>query len=116
MMHYVFFFYFASDLFSVNLTVAAKIKKYVPGEDVILYCNVNVTSYRSISWFFENGIIWTGDKLNKMSKNSLRYEITEKMNLKIKNTSIDDEGKYTCLSSPPVINGIYTVMLKSKYI
>ncbi|CAG2226207.1 NFASC [Mytilus edulis] len=98
---------------TVNLTVA-KIKKYVPGEDVILYCNVNVTSNRTISWFFKNGIIWTRDKLNKMSKNSLRYEITEKMNLKIKNTSIDDEGKYTCLSVPPVINGKYTVMLKSE--
>lgn len=112
----MYFFYFASDSFSVNQLTVAEIKKYVPGEDVILYCNVNVTSYRTISWFFENGVIWTGDKLNKMSKNSLRYEITEKMNLKIKNTSIDDEGKYTCLSVPPVINGKYTVILKSKYI
>ncbi|XP_063415401.1 uncharacterized protein LOC134697209 [Mytilus trossulus] len=97
----------------VNLTVT-EIQKYVPGEDVLLYCNVNITSYRAISWFFENNIIWTGNKLNKMSNNSLRYEITEKMNLRIKNTSIDDEGKYTCLPVPPVINQKYTVTLKSE--
>lgn len=108
------FYLFASDLISVNLTVT-RIRKYVPGEDVIVYCNVNVTSNRTIAWFFENDIIWTGDKLNKMSKNSLRYEITEKRNLRIKNTSIDDEGKYTCLPVPPVINEKYTVTLKSKY-
>ncbi|CAG2226210.1 unnamed protein product [Mytilus edulis] len=36
------------------------------------------------------------------------------MNLRIKNTSIDDEGKYTCLPVPPVINQKFTVTLKSE--
>ncbi|CAC5410180.1 CNTN2 [Mytilus coruscus] len=91
-----------------------KVKKFVPGEEVILDCNVKITSHHTVSWLFENTVIWTGDKLNKMSNNSLRYEITEKMNLRIKNTSIDDEGKYTCLLSPSSIDGKYTVKLESK--
>ncbi|XP_052097976.1 uncharacterized protein LOC127732834 isoform X2 [Mytilus californianus] len=91
-----------------------KIKKYIPGEDVILECNVNITSNHTISWFFETKVIWTGDKLNEMSNNSLRYEITEKINLRIKNTSIHDEGIYTCLPVPPMNNGKYTVTLESE--
>ncbi|CAC5408499.1 unnamed protein product [Mytilus coruscus] len=91
------------------------IKKYVPGEDVILDCNI-ITSNHKIAWVFENEVIWTGDKLNIMSINSLRYEITEELNLRIKNTSIHDEGKYTGLLIPPSQDGKCTVTLESEQI
>lgn len=93
-----------------------RIKKYVPGKDVMLYCNVNITrtAYHTISWLFENKVVSNGDKSNTMSIKSLRYELTADMNLRIKNTSVDEEGKYTCLAVPPFQGGKYTIRLKSK--
>ncbi|CAG2231236.1 unnamed protein product [Mytilus edulis] len=97
----------------VNLS-DIRIKKYVPGDDVMLDCNVNIarTAYHTISWLFENKVVSNGDKLNTMSNKSLRYELTADMDLRIKNTSIGDEGKYTCLSNPPLQDGKYTIRLK----
>ncbi|CAC5394855.1 unnamed protein product [Mytilus coruscus] len=91
----------------VNMRVI-DIKKYIPGEDVILDCYI-ITSNHKITWLFENKVIWSGDKLNTTNINPLRYEITEELNLRIKNTnkpigemknsnsnhSLESDGKYT---------------------
>ncbi|CAC5413752.1 unnamed protein product [Mytilus coruscus] len=88
-----------------------EIQQYI--SDVILECNFNNFS-TSITWLLENKVIWNGNKLNRMGNNSSKYEITEDMNLRIKNASISDEGRYTCLSIPPFREGISSVILKMR--
>ncbi|CAC5381534.1 unnamed protein product [Mytilus coruscus] len=91
-----------------------EMKQYFPEEDVILQCNFNTVSTK-VEWLFKNEVVWDGYKLNRMGNNSSKYEITEEMNLRIKNASISDEGKYTCLSIPPFEEGITTVILKIQH-
>ncbi|CAC5423769.1 unnamed protein product [Mytilus coruscus] len=91
---------------------AMNIKQYIPGTDLLLECNLNIST-SNVTWLFKTKVIWIGNKLNTMCNNSFRYEITKELFLRIKNAQISDEGKYTCLLTPPSTDGIYTVTLES---
>ncbi|XP_052097992.1 uncharacterized protein LOC127732848 isoform X2 [Mytilus californianus] len=88
------------------------IKQYIPGTDLLLECHLNIST-SNVTWLFKTKVIWIGNKLNTMCNNSFRYEVTKELFLRINNAQISDEGKYTCLLTPPSTDGIYTVTLES---